>query len=108
MNGVKMRQELAIRKLTEYVARKAAFLNQKYELRDLVAPSIAPMMDRVIDKITITIVRRNGGLWCNLCEKGPFTKRGLYLHLIRVHMKDIEYMIKDELKKLLEVTNRKV
>lgn len=102
-----MKQELALRKLTEYIARKAALLNQKYELKDLVSPSIVPVMDRVIDKIVITIARRNGGLWCNLCEKGPFTKRGFYLHLVRVHLKDIEFIVRDEMKKLLEVTSKR-
>lgn len=103
-----MRQELALKKLMEYVARKASLLGQKYELRELVTPSIAPMMDKAIDKIVTTIVKRNGGLWCNLCDKGPFTKRGLYLHLVRVHSKDIEFMVKEEMKKLLEIVNRKV
>lgn len=102
-----MRHELALRKLTEYVARKAALLNQKYEVKDLVSPSIAPMMDKAIDKIVLTVSRRNGGLWCNLCEKGPFTKRGFYLHLIRVHPKDIESMVRDELNRLLEVLNKR-
>lgn len=101
-----MKQELALRKLTEYVARKAALLSQRYELRDLISPSIAPMMDKAIDKIVLIVARRNGGLWCNLCEKGPFTKRGFYLHLIRVHLKDIEGMVKEELNKLLEIVNR--
>lgn len=103
-----MRQELALKKLIEYVARKAALLSQRYELKDLISPSVAPMMDRAIDKIVITIARRNGGLWCNLCEKGPFTKRGFYLHLVRVHLKDIESMVREEMKKLLEVTNKKI
>lgn len=102
-----MRQELALRKLTEYVARKAALLNQKYELRDIVAPSIASVMDKTVDKIVVTIARKNGGLWCCLCEKGPFTKRGFYLHLIRVHLKDIESMIKDEMKKILDAVGKK-
>gem|GEM_PF-1610868 len=75
--GVLMRHELALRKLTEYVARKAALLNQKYEVKDLVSPSIAPMMDKAIDKIVLTVSRRNGGLWCNLCEKRSFHKKGI-------------------------------
>lgn len=101
-----MRHELALRKLVEYVARRAALLNQRYELRELVSPSLSPMMDKAVDKIILSIVRRNEGLWCNLCDKGPFTKRGLYLHLIRVHQKDIEFMVKEELNKLLEIVNK--
>lgn len=101
-----MRHELALKKLAEYVARRAALLNQRYELKELVSPSVAPMMDKNIDKMVLSIVRREGGLWCNLCDKGPFTKRGFYLHLIRVHSKDIEIMVREELNRLLEVINR--
>ncbi|MEM0371365.1 MAG: hypothetical protein QXG46_02745 [Ignisphaera sp.] len=102
-----MRQELALKKLIEYVARRASLLSQKYELRELITPSIVSMMDKAIDKMVATIVKRNGGLWCNLCDKGPFTKRGFYLHLVRVHSRDIEFMVKEEMKKLLEAVNRK-
>lgn len=102
-----MRQELALKKLIEYVARKASLLNQKYELKELVSPSIAPMMDKAVDKIVTTIAKRNGGLRCNLCDKGPFTKRGFYLHLLRMHSKDVEFMVKEEIKKLLEVASKK-
>lgn len=101
-----MRQEIALKKLVEYVARKAALLTQRYELEDLVAPSIAPFFEKVIDKMVVTLVKRNGGLRCNLCDKGPFTKRGMYLHLIRVHSKDIEFMVHEELRKLLEVMRK--
>ncbi|MCC6015898.1 MAG: hypothetical protein LM582_02510 [Desulfurococcaceae archaeon] len=101
-----MRYELALRKLVEFVARRASALNQRYELRELVSPSITPLMDKAIDKIVLSIVRRDSGLWCNLCDKGPFTKRGFYLHLIRVHQRDIEFMVKEELNKLLEVVNK--
>ncbi len=101
-----MRQGIALKKIIEYVARKASMLSQRYSLDDLVTPSIVPMFDKSIDKIVSVIVRNSNGLWCGLCEKGPFTKRGLYLHLIRVHSKDIEYMVHDELKKLLEIVKR--
>jgi len=101
-----MRQEIALKKLVEYVARKASALAQRYGLEDLVAPSIASLFEKTIDKMVITLVRRNGGMRCNLCDKGPFTKRGMYLHLIRVHAKDIEFMVQEELKKLLEVIRK--
>ncbi|MCS7111930.1 MAG: hypothetical protein N3D82_03620 [Ignisphaera sp.] len=99
---VVMRQEIAFKKMIEYTARKASLLNQRYEIEDLVAPSVASIVDRSMERIALTLVKRNGGLWCNLCSKGPFTKRGLYLHLIRVHTKDIEFMIKEEMKKILD------
>lgn len=101
-----MRQEIALKKIVEYTARKASSLNQRYEIEDLVAPSMATIVDRSMEKIALTLVKRNGGLWCNLCNKGPFTKRGLYLHLIRVHVKDIEFMVREEIKRILEGVKR--
>uniref|UniRef100_A0A7J3QDT4 Uncharacterized protein n=1 Tax=Ignisphaera aggregans TaxID=334771 RepID=A0A7J3QDT4_9CREN len=97
-----MRQEIAFKKMIEYAARKASSLSQRYNMEDLVAPSIAFIVDRSMEKIALSLVRKNGGLWCNLCGKGPFTKRGLYLHLIRVHIKDIEFMVREEVKRVLE------
>jgi hypothetical protein len=101
-----MRHEIAMKKLVEYVARKASALSQKYALEDLVSPSIAPVLAKSIDRIASTIARKNGGLWCNLCEKGPFTKRGFYLHLIRVHARDIESMVQEEMRRITEALKR--
>lgn len=101
-----MRQEIALKKIVEYVARKASSLTQKYELDDLVAPSIAPIFEKSVEKMASMLVKRNSGMRCNLCDKGPFTKRGMYLHLIRVHSKDIEIMVQEELKRLLEVIRK--
>lgn len=96
-----------IRRLVEYLARKASTMAQRYRLEDLVSPSIAPLLDRSLDKLCFSIIReKNGALWCRLCDRGPFTKRGFYLHLIRVHADDLEFMIEEEMKKLLEVVKR--
>ena len=46
---------------------------------------------------------RNGLLWCRLCHKGSFTKRGLYLHLVRVHNYEIKTLIEEELRRELRL-----
>ena len=35
------------------------------------------------------VVTKKGMLYCGICGRGPFTRRGLYLHLMRVHAEDI-------------------
>jgi len=35
------------------------------------------------------VVTKKGMLYCGICGRGPFTRRGLYLHLMRVHADDI-------------------
>lgn len=37
-----------------------------------------------------SIIERNGLLYCGYCGKGPFTRIGLYLHIIRVHKRELE------------------
>ena len=102
-----MKYELMIRKLAEYIARKASSMGQRYRLEDLVSPSIAPLLERSFEKIALSLIKdRNGFLWCRLCDKGPFTKRGFYLHLIRVHSKDLEFMVEEEMKRLLEIVRK--
>ena len=40
-----------------------------------------------------TILSSVGGV-CPLCGSGPFTQRGFYLHLVRVHISDVELMVR--------------
>ena len=39
---------------------------------------------------------KRGLLYCPLCMRGPFTKNGYYLHLIRVHEDDMVDMVRVE------------
>ncbi len=92
-------------KLVPYVARIAAGIRvDRKKIEEIAGPSMARIALEVIDRVVPWIVTtRNGLLRCGLCGKGPFTKRGLYLHLIRVHQADIRYMIEDELERLIKV-----
>jgi len=41
----------------------------------------------------------NGELRCGLCSRGPFSKKGLYLHLLRVHRYEVKSLIAEELQR---------
>ncbi len=41
------------------------------------------------------ISRKKGVLYCGICGNGPFTKKGLCMHVRRVHKEDVERMIED-------------
>ncbi len=102
-----MKYEYMIRKLVEYLARKTASMIQKYRLEDLVGALAAQHLERSFDRISISIAKESGGtFWCRLCDKGPFTKRGFYLHLIRVHYGDLQYLVEEELRRVLEAVRR--
>jgi hypothetical protein len=55
------------------------------------------MAKRLADVIVATRdVRGVKILYCSLCGKGPFTPKGLYLHIVRVHSTEVERIV-DEL-----------
>jgi len=88
-------------KLVEYVARAASRIRyNRDKLMTIAGSSLYGRVVKVISRVAEYIVEdRNGLLWCRLCNKGPFTKRGLYLHLVRVHSYEIKLLIEDELSK---------
>ncbi len=107
LRGNTVRYEYVVRKLVEYLARKASGMTQRYELKDLVGSTASYLLERSFERIAASLYKTNGGsLWCRLCERGPFTKKGFYLHLIRVHYHELEYIVEDELRKALEVVRR--
>lgn len=91
-------------KLIEFVARASSGIRMdKSRLAVITGPTLLPIVLDVISKLTneIAIKNESGLLYCGLCRKGPFTKRGMYLHLIRVHRYEIKTLISDELERRL-------
>ena len=65
----------------------------------LVGISSKKIVLNVINKVSFWLSYENNGLlYCKLCNRGPFTKRGLYLHLSRVHSNDIKNMLEEEIR----------
>jgi len=81
--------------LVKYVVRRALGLQvDDLELASITGTSEYPHMKRAVDAVASTLVTvKNTHLRCGLCGRGPFTKRGLYLHIIRVHRDDIIKLI---------------
>jgi hypothetical protein len=44
----------------------------------------------------------NGLIYCNLCNKGPFTKKGMFLHITRVHRDEVKALLEEELRARLK------
>jgi len=45
----------------------------------------------VIERVSFWFVeRQNQNLRCKLCSKGPFTRKGMYLHLVRLHRREVQ------------------
>lgn len=92
-------------KLVEYIARLAVGLPvDDNDLRRISGSILYPVMREVVRRVAVNIVTTKNGLpRCNICGKGPFTRRGLYLHLVRVHRYDIIAFTEEEYKKIMEV-----
>ncbi len=102
------RVDVLSERLIEFVARAASRIS--YDQRKLVAISGTSMHGivlKVIGRVSEWVSEDRGGLlWCRLCGRGSFTKRGLYLHLVRVHNFEIKSIIEDELRRELKTAQR--
>jgi len=84
--------------LVRYVIRRALGLQvDDLELASITGTTDYPRMKRAVDSVaSVLITTKNEHLRCGICGRGPFTKRGLYLHLIRVHYNDILKLIDEK------------
>lgn len=99
------RVDVLSERLIEFVARVASKIS--YDQRKLAAisgTSMYKVVTNVISRVSNWISEDRGGLlWCRLCGRGSFTKRGLYLHLVRVHNFEIKSIIEEELRRELKI-----
>jgi len=88
-------------RLIEFAARIASGIKiNSDKLAVVTGPSLSRIALDTITAVALELTTRNssGLLYCKLCRKGPFTKRGMYLHLIRVHRYEIKALISEEFK----------
>ncbi len=88
-------------KLIDSTVKKACKMPVKdEEIVRLVGISSKRIALNSIDKVSFWLSYENNNLlYCKLCNRGPFTKKGLYLHLTRIHRNEIKHMLEDELKR---------
>lgn len=92
-------------RLIKYVVKRAVGLPaDDLDLQRIVGSSRYIVMRKVVGSIASSIVtEKNGHLRCGICLRGPFTKKGLYLHLIRVHSDQILAMLKEKYEEISKV-----
>ncbi len=85
-------------RLVEAASKIASGLLDPKEYRSPVAPRIA------IEAVRNVGVRlqgvRDGLYYCVICGRGPFRRKGYYLHLIRVHGEEIAALLEEEIERL--------
>jgi hypothetical protein len=74
-------------------------------VKQVVGSKLIDVVSEALDRVTpIIVMRKNNGLiYCRLCSKGPFTKRGLYLHLRRIHRDEIEAKLLEEISRIIGI-----
>ncbi|QKR00498.1 hypothetical protein GWK48_09045 [Metallosphaera tengchongensis] len=88
-------------KLVEVTAKYASKIAVKEEeYVRAVGFSSREMGRRVVTKVSFWLVTQQSTLlYCKLCNKGPFTKRGMFLHLTRMHHSEIKLLLEEEIKR---------
>ncbi len=87
-------------RLIDFLARRASNKSINVDkLRVITGASIAKISLEVIESVAREVSRLEGAsLYCNICGKGPFTKKGMYLHLTRLHKYELKSMLIYELR----------
>ncbi|MEM4824199.1 MAG: hypothetical protein QXV31_04100 [Zestosphaera sp.] len=87
-------------RLIDFLARRASNKSIDIDrLRVVTGSSIAKISLEAIETIAKEVSRLEGAsVYCNICWKGPFTKKGMYLHLTRLHKYELKNMLIHELR----------
>ena len=82
--------------MVELVARIASGLSDPSEI------DFSMFSPHVAESIVNVGLRLRGGspAYCRLCGRGPFSKKGYYLHLRRVHYYEVITIVRDEIERV--------
>ncbi len=89
-------------KIAVYVARVASGITSPNDFNNKV---LARHIVEAIRNVGAQLRdERMGSLICPICGKGPFTKRGYYLHLTRTHYYHLINLVEAESERILGVS----
>ena len=97
-----MPYEALMSRLVDCVARLASGITRKAPSEE--CSSLPKIAVEAVELVASRLApRRAPNLYCALCSKGPYTRKGYYLHLKRVHGSEIKEEISSEIKRLEQV-----
>lgn len=101
------------------VPRRGLF---KSKIADYTALLASGLMDpddfdsRVLSRWVVEAIKRvsqtlaeespGGSLYCRLCGRGPYTRKGLYLHLVRIHASTLVDLVNAESERIYSSSKR--
>lgn len=87
------------RRLVDYVSRLASGLEVS---EPPLAPHVSLAARLVGEELKGDI---GGGVYvCRLCSRGPFTRKGYYLHLVRLHFQEILHRVLEESERIASLS----
>lgn len=91
-------------RIAEYTARLASGIEDRESFdSNVLSRSVVEAIKRVSARVA---EEREGRLYCTLCGRGPFTRRGLYLHLVRVHYSTLIDLVMSEAERIYSTSKR--
>ena len=93
-------------KIAGYVARIASGITRP---EDFDSKVLAKHVVEAIRNVGLQLRdERNGVLRCPICGRGPFTKRGYFLHLTRLHYSHLVDLVEREADRIVKVSRNVV
>ncbi len=94
--------------LVRLVARYVAGLSiDRNFIEENTPPGAEGVITNILDDIKSQVLETKQGLMiCRLCGKGPFTKTGLYLHLLRRHGDDLVHLVMERVDERIRVARK--
>ncbi len=86
--------------MVDTVIRLASGIRVKPEAEEALSDKEWEVVRRVAEEIR---AEKRGLLYCGICGKGSFTRRGFYLHLKRTHKEEIATLIRHEIEEMVIV-----
>ncbi len=68
------------------------------------SPVLAGHIIIAVRNIGIYLRDEKDAIYCKICGKGPFTRKGYYLHLTRVHSDEILQLVEEEAERISRTT----
>lgn len=92
-------------KIADYTAMLASGLLSVEEFKPKI---LSRWVVEAIKRVSQTLVDEveEGSLYCRLCGKGPFTRKGMYLHLTRVHNSTLVDLVTVESERIYSSSKR--
>ncbi len=100
MVGVKLKMPYSslMPRLVDCTARIASGLARR--LREDECGSLPKLAYEAVKLVGERLVQEGPPIYCPICMKGPYTRKGYYLHLVRVHGDIIRESLLSEIRRL--------